>query len=426
MVSDRHLEVHLDGRMCGTLLQTASGDLRFEYDPDYRGVRDSTPLSLSMPLAATVHRKRVALPFFHGLLPDSQQALDSMARRFDVSPRNPFALLEHIGAEVAGAVQVLPPGTASSDAGAADGRVRPVDESEVETMLTRVIDEYRDGTPYSDDAGRFSLAGAQPKIALHQLDDGVWGVPEDGTPTTHILKPVVGGFRRIDVVEQLTLDAAGRLGCTVAASELRRIGRWPVLISRRYDRTRKGSRWRRLHQEDLCQSLGVSPAGKYQDRDGGPGVGAIAGLFRSIPLGPDRPAVAERFFRALVFNIVCGATDAHAKNYSVLLDGRSVQLAPLYDLLSYAAYWDGESSIRSAMSINGEYSLQRITPDDLSVEGRRLGISTESAAEIVENTRESVASAFETASEKVDTYGAEAGSVAEALLAGLRKLPLVL
>ncbi len=426
MVSDRRLDVHLDGLLCGNLLQTASGDLRFEYDPIYRRAQDATPLSLSMPLAATAHRKRVALPFFQGLLPDSLQALESIGRRFGVSPRNPFAILEHVGAEVAGAVQVLAPGTPSSDASGARERIRPADDSEVESMLTRVIDEYRDGAPYSDDAGRFSLAGAQPKIALHRLDDGSWGVPEDGTPTTHILKPVVGVFRRIDVVEQLTLDAARRLGCSVAASELRHIGRWPVLISRRYDRARESGRWRRLHQEDLCQSLAVAPAKKYQDRDGGPGVADIARLIRSIPLDADRRAAAAEFFTALVFNVVSGATDAHAKNYSLLLDGRGVRLAPLYDLLSYAAYWDGESSIRSAMSIGGEYSLLRITPLDLVAEGRRLGLGGESAEGIVETVRASVAGAFEAACENAASFGPDAEPVADALLAGLRKLPLVL
>jgi serine/threonine-protein kinase HipA len=177
----------MDGTLCGRVEQSSSGNLTFRYYPEYQAAPNATPLSLSMPLAATLHKKRNVLPFLQGLLPDSEGALQTIARRFRVSPSNPFAILEHIGADVAGALQFMRPGTGSSDGILARTAVKPVSDRDVAKMLDHVVTEYKDGTPYDDSAGRFSLAGAQPKIALHQLPNGDWAVPEDATPTTHIL-----------------------------------------------------------------------------------------------------------------------------------------------------------------------------------------------------------------------------------------------
>lgn len=424
-MTERTLDVHLDGRLCGWLNQSSSGNLIFTYAEHYRTAEGATPLSLSMPLVTATHRKRVVLPFLQGLLPDSDEALGAMARRYAVSSNNPFALLEHVGLDTAGAVQIVPHGTPAPDAVSPRARVRAVSEAEVSVMLSRVVSEYTEGAPYYDGAGRFSLAGAQPKIALHRLPDGSWAVPEDATPTTHILKPVAGRFRRIDVVEQLTMRAAAALGSDVARSDLVRIGDWDVLVSERYDRTLTDRTWRRLHQEDFCQALSVSPARKYQERDGGPGIAHIAGLVRALPIRSDRLDVGESFYRAFVFNVVAGCTDAHAKNYSLLLDGSAVRLAPLYDLLTYAGYWDGQGRLASAMSVDGEYALDRITAAGLARVGAQFGVAPAAAASIVETTRQGVADAFELASAEVISRAPEAEAVVARVLSGLRELPLV-
>lgn len=423
-MSDRFLEVYLDGALCGGIAQTSSGNLTFAYEQDYRLAENATPLSLSMPLAATMHRKRVTLPFLQGLLPDNEEALRAIARRFSVSANSPFALLEHVGADVAGAVQIVKPGGEASDREQSRTKVRAVSYGEVETMLEHVISEYSEGVPYSDTVGRFSLAGAQPKIALHRFPDGAWGVPEDATPTTHILKPVAGSFRRVDVVEQMTMLAASYLGNEVARSELTHIGDYEVFVSERYDRAIVDGRWRRLHQEDLCQALSVSPSKKYQHRDGGPGTAEVARLIRSLSLEADRRSVGEKFYRAFVFNIVAGGTDAHAKNYSLMLDGASVRLAPLYDLATYAAYWDGEARLESAMSVGGEYSLARIGAEQLAAAGKQFGVAADAAAGIVEDVRQRILEAFESAYAAVEMQGRNARDIADSLIRGVRRLPL--
>lgn len=425
MVKTRALNVFMDGTPCGQVEQTASGNLTFRYADEYSALPDATPLSLSMPLAASLHKKRAVLPFLQGLLPDSEGALRTIARRFGVSASNPFAILEHIGADVAGALQFMPPEAESPDGSLTRNAVAAVTESEVAAMLDHTVAEYEDGTPYDDAAGRFSLAGAQPKIALHELPDGKWGVPTDATPTTHILKPTAGNFSRLDVVEQLTMRAAAFLGLEVAASELTRIGSWDVFVTRRYDRQLIDGNWHRIHQEDLCQSLSVSPAKKYQHRDGGPGASDMASLARSLPLDRDRKTAGEALYRAFVFNTVAGCTDAHAKNYSLLLDRRAVQVAPLYDLATYAPYWDGESGIDLAMSVKGEYRLQRISRQMLASTGRQFGVEAEAAEDIVRHFCRNTLEAFAAAKDELQSWMGTLPKVADDTVANARKLPLL-
>ena len=413
------LAVFLDGTRAGSLIQSAPGNLAFAYDPAYRERNDATPLSLSMPLTAAVHKKRVVLPWLQGLLPDNDDALRAIGRRFGVSPANPFALLEHIGADAAGAVQILPPDVAATDA-TVEQKAHPVTDAEVAVMLDHAVAEYTEGVTAPDAGGRFSIAGA-----LFREGDGTWAVPGGSLPTTHILKPVVGAFRRIDVVEQMTLHAARHLGCDVATAQLMTVGGWNVLVSERYDRVEVGGRWRRPHQEDLCQALAVPPAKRYQQRDGGPGVAKVAQLLASLPLVADRAEAGSAFFRAFVFNVVAGGTDAHAKNYSLLLAGRSVRLAPLYDLLTYAGYGDGSARLSSAMSVDGEYAFDRISSESLVRTGARFGVARDDAAAVIEGMREGIVGAFDAAHDQVTGFGPDAAEIADAVTRGIRRLPLV-
>ncbi len=243
---------------------------------------------------AVSHRKRTVLPSFRGYCRITRLALEAIARRFEVSARNPFALLEHVGSDVAGALQVLPPGVLPTDGSQREDQGQPIDSAGVAQMLRAAVDQYQTGSGATGSLGRFSLAGAQPKIALRR-DGNQWSVPLGGAASTHILKPVTGALPTIDVVEYLTMRAAGLVGLSVAQSALATIEGIQVLISTRYDRRQEGNRVTRLHQEDLCQALAVSPEKKYQHQDGGPGVGAIAALVRSLPSREDQESVARHF-----------------------------------------------------------------------------------------------------------------------------------
>jgi serine/threonine-protein kinase HipA len=122
---------------------------------------------------------------------------------------------------------------------------------------------------------------------------------------------------------------------------------------------------------------------------------------------------------------VAGCTDAHAKNYSVLLKGSSVQLAPLYDLATYAPYWDGESGIDLAMSVKGEYRLQKISRQTLISTGTQFGIARDVAESIVEHYCGQIVQAFDAAKEELQKHMGPLPDIADHVTDKIRKLPLV-
>lgn len=137
-------------------------------------------------------------------------------------------------------------------------------------------------------------------------------------------------------------------------------GRWNGSPVARYDRawTTDGT-ITRIHQEDTCQALAVSPLRKYQN-EGGPGPEDIVALLLRESSDPETDVAA--FLDALALNWAIGGTDAHAKNYSILISPGTVRLAPLYDLISILPYphrvHHREAAL--AMKIDREYRLWKI------------------------------------------------------------------
>jgi serine/threonine-protein kinase HipA len=387
------LHAYLDGIRAGTFTQTAQGSLGFEYDEDYRQRRGATPMSLSMPLTRRTHRNATARAYLQGLLPDNPGRLEELGILYRVSPRNPFALLQFVGRDAPGAVQLLGPGDDSPDAATRAGDVDVHTDEEVGEIIGDLVANA--DTWGRRESGRWSLPGAQPKVAFLKTDDGRWATPRDATPTTHILKPAVHPYTAHHINEFMTMQAAGHLGLEVASSDLiQTVGGHHVFISARYDREKRGGQWRRRHQEDLCQALAVPPAGKYQ-KDGGPGVAKISELFLSLPSREDRDQNAIRFLGALAFNLAAAGTDAHAKNYSLLLEGPRARLAPLYDLGTHAPYPTRNGApFELAMSIDREYVMDRVGVEALVHAGRRLRVDEDRARERVTVILTGVADAF--------------------------------
>lgn len=358
MTDDRSLVVLLEGRRAGVITMNTQGRLALSYDEDYLSSVDPTPLSLSMPLVQPDHGDGPVRAFLWGLLPDNERVLERWARTYQVSAGNPFALLRHVGEDCAGAAQFVRPERVETIA-AGEGEIQWLDDNAVAERL-RLL--RRDPTAWHTfDTGQFSLAGAQAKTALHyDPASGRWGEPTGGIPTTHILKPAVTGLDEHDLNEHLCLRAAAGLGLTAASSSVERFGSERAIVVERYDRLRyPDGTVDRVHQEDMCQVLGRPPTIKYQN-DGGPAPEQIIAVLREqvFPATAATAAVA-RFVDALAFNWIIGGTDAHAKNYSVLLAGAQVRLAPLYDIASALAYDDVYfPRLRMAMRIGGEYGVE--------------------------------------------------------------------
>ena len=256
------LAVFLDNAVAGTLTRLSGGRLRFDYHDEYRDRPGATPLSLSMPTQVRSHSDRVVTPWLWGLLPDNEAVLARWARQFQASASSPFSMLATpIGEDCAGAVRFAAP----------DAVERMLERLGSVTWLTeddvaeRLRELREDSTAWLGRSftGQFSLAGAQAKTAL-LYEDGRWGVPHGAPATSHILKPAVAGLDDHDLNEHLCLDAARRAGLLVVRTRVARFGDQTAIIVDRYDRRHVEGQMVRVHQEDLCQALGVHPAHKYQ------------------------------------------------------------------------------------------------------------------------------------------------------------------
>ena len=367
--------------------------LTVTYTDGYAHRSEMTPISLSMPTAVREHTTRTVEPWLWGLLPDNGQVLRRWARDFHVSARNVFALLGHVGEDCAGAVQFV-----------REDRLQALLEDGVEWLsaddMAEILRELTtDPTSWhqKNRTGQFSLAGAQPKTALH-FDGTRWGRPSGRTPTTHILKPAVVGLDDHDLNEHVCLKSAKELGLRAATSRIASFGDRRAVIVQRYDRLQlAGGNISRIHQEDICQALSIHPDSKYQ-ADRGPSPKDISDLFwRDAPRAVAAELTAQ-FTDALALNWLIAGTDAHAKNYSLLLLHRDVRLAPLYDLASALPYSGlDQHGLRLAMKLGNTYDLAYIGRSNWVQLAEQVGLPPaevlERVADLCERLPEAMAAA---------------------------------
>ncbi len=373
-MTDRTLIALLDGESAGRVLRDRNGRMTFVYEERWRQSSDAYPLSLSMPLAAAEHAHARIDAYLWGLLPDNANILDGWARRFRVSARNPFALLAHVGEDCAGAVQFATPERIDAIAGVADPPIQWLDEQEIADRLAKLrVDHAAWRTPA--DAGQFSLAGVQPKTAL-LLREGRWGVPSGRVPTSHILKPPSAEFDGHAENEYFCLTLARELGLPAVNAAVMHFGKEVAIVIERYDRITVGDTLRRVHQEDLCQALGCPPTSKYEN-EGGPGAKDVVELLRTYSSARDEDI--DTFFGALIFNWLLAGTDAHAKNYSLLLaGGGEVRLAPLYDVASALPYESlNQDRLSLAMKLGNHYRLREISFHDWEKLGKAVRMESD-------------------------------------------------
>ncbi len=350
------LAVVANRRRLGTVTRLRGGDLSFVYDAGWRQEPDAFPLSLSMPLRTNPYPRAIVEPWLANLLPDDEDVLRAWALRFQVSRRNVFGLLGEVGEDCAGAVQFVRPERLDEFIGATPPRVEWLTEEEVGRRLAELRSDPALGRRPGD-SGRFSLPGVQPKTAL-LFDGGRWGLPSGGTPTTHILKPENPRFPGLVENEHLCLRLARVAGLPAATSRMERFADQLALVVTRYDRRRVGSEWVRLHQEDFCQALGHPPERKYEN-EGGPRVHAMLDLVRSESARPDEDV--RTLARSLMLNWILGATDSHAKNFSLLIaPSGQVRFAPLYDIASFLPYSEDPRRLKLSNRIGGAYRLHDI------------------------------------------------------------------
>lgn len=367
----RTLEVWLSGRHLGELERLRTGASRLRFDPEATaefGV-GSRLLSFSLPTTTKRVQARELEVFLSNLLPEGPVRAQ-LERRYGVAPRDDFGLLAHIGQECAGAIQFTHPGTEPGP-----GRLVPLTAEEVADIVQDLPTlSVPDGAEVTA-----SLGGVQSKALLTETPAG-WSWPTDGAMSSHLVKPEPtdpsAPVARIVELEHWALDLARRSGVRTAEASLERFGDRLALVVRRYDR----ADGRRLHQEDFAQALALAPGDKYEPAE--PGPGRLRRVAQGVaPHTADPGAFWSDLLTAVAFNVLVGNGDAHAKNYSLLLDAGTFALAPVYDV---APIFYVDARFRNfGMSVAGQRSLTHLTVGHLLDEAVAWGMEPERAREVV-------------------------------------------
>lgn len=393
------LNVFLNNRHVGRLSRQSSGAIDFAYNPDWLAWEHAIPVSLSLPLRETRYLGDRVTAVFENLLPDSRAIRTRVAERVGAKGTDAFSLLSEIGRDCVGALQFtavddLPPPTTAIEG-------IPVSEDEIAAIVANLA-----RAPLGldkDDDFRISLAGAQEKTALLR-HEGKWLKPTGTTPTTHLLKPQIGELPNgIDLSnsvenEYYCLKLMEAFGLSANETEIATFGATKVLLVTRFDRrwTRDG-RLLRLPQEDACQALSIPPTNKYEG-EGGPGITQIANLLA----GSDDP-LADRlaFFKAQLLFWLIGATDGHAKNFSIFLaPGGRFRMTPFYDVLtaqpSLDAHQIRRNQFKLAMAVGNsrEYRIFDIHGRHFVEAGRAAGLSAQLIGQAITEIREAFDEAF--------------------------------
>ena len=345
------LNVYLNNRLVGQLNKQPSGAINFIYDGNWLNWEHAFPISLSLPLREDAYRGEPVVAVFDNLLPDSDHLRRRVAEKVGARGTDAYSLLAAIGRDCVGALQFIPDETPlNTDSTKIDGE--PVSEQEIERVLNN-LSQAPLGLRQDDDF-RISVAGVQEKTAFLQ-HQGKWLKPKGTTPTTHLFKTQIGhlpeGIDPTNSVENefYCLQLFKVFGLPASNAEIKTFGKTKALVIERFDRRwTKDGRLLRLPQEDCCQSLSVPPTMKYQSQ-GGPGIGDILAFLK----GSDTPAIDQiRFLKAQVLFWLIGATDGHAKNFSVFLRaGGGYSLTPFYDVLTTQPCLDANQITRRQMKL---------------------------------------------------------------------------
>ena len=319
------LVVRLHGQDVGEIVRFPGGRIQLEFYPEYTARRDRPTLSLSFldedgdVTGGGQHTNNGEVPdFFSNLLPEGELR-SYLADKAGVPETREFELLELLGGDLPGAVEVVnerPEGDRGRFAHSAPAR--------------------RVSPP--PDALRFSLAGVQLKFSAVEKASGGLTIPASGMGGDWILKLPSLRFDAIPENEYSIMSLAGKVGIEVPETRLipmhgieglpsealdGRMADANVLMVRRFDRTEDRGK---VHAEDFAQALTLKPRHKYERF-------TYASFARVLAVFSDERSVNE-FSRRLMYGALTGNADLHAKNWSLIYrDGRTPELSPAYDLL---------------------------------------------------------------------------------------------
>lgn len=357
----KKLKVNLLNEAVGILSEDEYGRLNFEYSESWLNNPDAYPISIKLNLEKKIFEDFECKSFFSGLLPEDL-IKEKIAKKLKISEDNNFSLLEILGGDCAGAISLE---SFLKKKNSATHEPKLIEESDLKKILLRLEEE-----PLLTSEGiRLSLAGAQNKIALLKKKNKFY-IPGSNEITTHIIKPNIRKFKDTVFNEFICMSLAKLCNLDVAHVDIGFTEDLPYLIIQRFDRVKFGNgKLKRVHQEDFCQALGISPEKKYQ-KEGGPSIKSCANLIDQVTNKPGLDKI--KFLEIVIFNFLIGNNDAHGKNFSLALDTRSIKLTSFYDLLSTEIY--PQLNQEMAMKFGKHYLAIKLNKHDLSQLSEDLSI----------------------------------------------------
>jgi serine/threonine-protein kinase HipA len=415
-----NLDIWLHGVLTARVTPRSGGrKVVIEYTDEGRfGYGGGAPvLSCSLPSVPGPNAPSVSRSFLEGLLPEGR-ALETAAARLrgvkldltgaPATPSDVMALLAEYGRECAGAVVVVPSGEGLPTEGHPSS---PLSEQELADLIQNLPTRPLGADPAR--GIRMSLGGAQDKLLLTRVD-GRWCMPVDGYPSTHIIKPTTVWPHSAEN-EALVLALSRECGLSDNKAWTERFGETTAVIAERYDRTVKSDGTiHRLHQEDMCQAVGLRPKDKYLI--GRPSE-RMARVLREFADSPKREITD--IYKQAAFRAVVGDEDGHGKNYSLMLHGGMVKAAPLYDSLCTLEY--PELSGTMGAKIGAQQTLAKVDRQAFLDEAKAMGLPIREAEQALNELTAHVRSGIEGLAAEI-TRGWPSERLVETVLARSRRL----
>jgi len=338
--------IWFDALAVGDVDVAADGTLSLRYGERWLQTAGAFALSVTMPLRAEPYPSEVISPWLANLLPEEEQ-LQVLTRSLGLDQADVLAVLTEIGGDTAGALSFGEPTDRSRWAYTPLTSFYGTGDAP-EALERHFADLGRRPFLVGEEGVRQSLAGGQKKSALAVLGpdgapvlrlpgpDDVLAIPLNGAPSTLIVKPDNPNLPGITENEVWCLRMAQAIGIEAAqATILKASGRTAIGVLRYDRRLGRNGQILRLHQEDFAQANGFPPGRKYER-------GTLRGLDLKTLLETGRHVSANDALALLdqvIFNILVANTDAHAKNYSLILPvATAPRLAPLYDVSSVLSW----------------------------------------------------------------------------------------
>jgi len=341
------LDVVYGLQVIGQLTQyKESGLLELSYSQQWQ----ETGFAISPALTFEKHDNAAAYNFLDNLLPEGE-ARKLLAQDIGVNEKQVFPQIRAIGNDLCGAFSFLAEQVSSSD----KATFRVIEDKE----LIHRLDHKEDiGLLQWDEKPRLSVAGVQDKLNIFVNEHGEIGLADGTLSSTYILKFERENCAKLVINEYFCMKLSQLVGLPTSDVTLKRFGKHPALLVKRFDRKFDvtSNRVLRKHVIDGCQALNLPRDYKYERnlgdgrdvkhiRDGA----SLERLFSFCRQSSEPIANMQWLINWQLFNLLISNYDSHGKNVSFFYGANESVFTPAYDLVNVAMFDQFKHTLAMAM-----------------------------------------------------------------------------